>query len=66
MNYDPYPIRFRPDERVMLKELARRLDRKESETVRVLVRGALQVLKEQDEQESNATGKGSEFELQPA
>jgi RNA-binding protein YhbY len=49
MNYDPYPIRFRPDERAMLKELARRLERRESETVRVLVRGAYQImLKEQE------------------
>jgi hypothetical protein len=52
MNYDPYPIRFRPHERVMLKELARRLDRKESETVRVLVRGAYEALKKRDEREN--------------
>ena len=52
MQYDPYPIRFRPDERAMLKELARRLERRESETVRVLVRGAYQMLIQEERQGS--------------
>ena len=46
MNYDTtYTVRFKSTgERQMLRELARRLERKESETVRVLVRGAYEAL----------------------
>jgi hypothetical protein len=61
MNYDPYPIRFRPDERAMLKELARRLERRESETVRVLVRGAYDLLVKQEAKER----ANSQKDLQP-
>ena len=53
MNYQALPIRFKPEERVMLKELAARLQRSQSDTIRVLVRGALQVLKEQEAKENN-------------
>lgn len=61
MNYDPYPIRFRPDERAMLKELARRLERRESDTVRVLIRGAYQIMVKEQERNTNKNQ-----ELQPA
>jgi hypothetical protein len=50
MNYDPYPIRFRPDERQMLKEIACRFERTQQETVRSLVRVAYEYFKEQDGQ----------------
>lgn len=42
------PIRFKPDEKKMLTELAKRLDRNRSDTVRLLVREALTIIKEQD------------------
>ncbi len=44
MNYEPYSIRFRPNERAMLKEVARRLERSQQETIRVLVREVYSVL----------------------
>ena len=50
MNYAPYPIRFRPEERQMLKALARRLDRKESETVRFIVRGLHELLVKEEQE----------------
>ena len=50
MNYQPYPIRLRPDERAMLREVARRLKRSQADTVRVLVRGAFQVLEEEHQE----------------
>jgi hypothetical protein len=49
MNYDPYPIRFKPDERAMLKELASRLGMSQTKTIRALVRGTLEVLREEEE-----------------
>jgi hypothetical protein len=53
--YAPYPIRLRPEERLMLKEVAKRMNRSQSETVRVLVRGALEVLREQEERSVKET-----------
>ena len=63
MNYDPYPIRFRPDERAMLKELARRLERRESETVRVLVRGAYEMLLKDQEKDTSKTKGAAQVRL---
>ena len=48
MTYAPYPIRFKPDERAMLKKLARRLERTQSDTVRLLIRGAWKELQSQE------------------
>jgi hypothetical protein len=60
MNYDPYAIRFKPHERQMLKEVARRIERSQQDTVRVLIRGAFQYLREQEEKGSTNknVGKG--------
>lgn len=47
-----YGIRFTRDERQMLTEVARRVILKESDVLRVLVRGAFEALKQESEQES--------------
>jgi len=41
-------FRLNSSDKAMLVELARRLERNQSDTIRLLVRGALQILKEQD------------------
>lgn len=46
-------IRFNAPDRQALKELARRLQRNQSDTVRLLVRETLAVLKEQDKAEKS-------------
>ena len=51
MSYNPQPIRFTPEERLMLQELARRLERNQTETVRILIREALAIIKEKDSRE---------------
>lgn len=48
-------VRLDPAEKAMLKELAARLRRSQTETIRVLVREALAILKEQD---AKLEGKG--------
>ena len=48
-------MRLDPVDKAMLKELAARLKRSQTETVRVLVRETLAILKEQDAKEK---GKG--------
>jgi hypothetical protein len=58
MNYDPYAIRFKPEERQMLKEIACRFDRTQQDTVRSLVRIAYEYFKEQDEKNSNEKPQG--------
>ena len=42
-------LRVSQDDKAMLRELADRLQRNQSETVRMLVRGALDVIREQDQ-----------------
>jgi hypothetical protein len=54
MNNNPFPIRFRPNERAALKELSERLYRSEADTVRVLVMTTLETLKERDHNERSA------------
>lgn len=51
MNYQPYSVRFRPEERQMLKEIAYRLERSQQETVRSLVRIAHEYFVEQEQQQ---------------
>lgn len=41
-------MRLSDDDKAMLKELARRLERNQTDTVRMLVRGALTILREQE------------------
>jgi hypothetical protein len=48
MTYQPYSIRFKPDERAALKELSRRLNRSQQDTVRVLVKVTLETLRERE------------------
>jgi hypothetical protein len=48
MTYQPYPIRFRPEERKMLRELAERYDRSQQSIVRMLVRSTYENLQERE------------------
>jgi hypothetical protein len=58
MTYTPYSVRFKPDERAMLKEVARVAARKEADVIRVLVRSAYQAL--QQNQPTSAPTAGQE------
>ncbi len=54
MTYNPYSVRFRPEERRMLKEVARRLERSQQETVRAIVREVYQIMTAEPAKELNA------------
>jgi hypothetical protein len=48
MTTTPVPVRLSTDDRAALREVASRLQKNQSETLRLLIRGMHAVLKEQD------------------